>query len=464
MDALSSAAVKAAWNAGGDEDVKRTHGIDMTRIPPVTATNTGAARPRSTSTSQPRKHSFSSSLFAGDWIAQSRIGSLAPAAHPSLVESNTNATLNVDGGDSLSLGMSSLGLGLEQESAWARLHRSKSVDFRNSKPILGGPSLSHAMSMEELLVDRMNHLPTPRDLSRTNSPWTSPRMGPGPVAKPLRSPFISPILSPRREADLAMAAAHAADMSREMLDLPPSVMEPSSSLIGHHRLSTALPNVDVDGSGSGDDTDATLNSPTRSTPMEVVSPTLSTISIPLSALSQSTLSSLPPAVTTPPPVVIAYPTAEQIAHPDRNFSELDGLISDIVKRMLYRDESSGLGASGSACAAHKVQRATTPATTPTPSSHPLSKSKKSTRNTSLSSTTSTLINLQQQPPAAQPLPPADHAHITLNVAGAVPYHHHASYYGAPPPEPLQLSLRVVADRVETVNRLGQVKSRIEFRR
>ncbi|KAJ3136773.1 hypothetical protein HK101_003962 [Irineochytrium annulatum] len=43
-----------------------------------------------------------------------------------------------------------------------------------------------------------------------------------------------------------------------------------------------------------------------------------------------------------------------------------------------------------------------------------------------------------------------------------PYH----YYQPPPPpaEPLQLSLRVVADRVETTNRIGQKKSRIEFRR
>ncbi|KAJ3105095.1 hypothetical protein HDU97_008499 [Phlyctochytrium planicorne] len=450
---LASPAVKAAW----DEDSSTRasigmHGNEMAFVPPVTATNAGAARPRSTSTSQPRKHSFSSSVFPGDWIAQSRMPTIGGLVPPTMMEQKAESLLPMD--NALNHGMGAMSL--EAESAWARLHRSKSVDFRNSKPTFNGPSLSHAISMDEIILDNQSHFPLPtppRDaMNRNTSPWTSPRLAPGagPSSKTIRSPFGSPLTSPRQSNTNHPSSLSVELDGRESLALPPSIMMDPSYAPRPPPTKITITKTD-----SGDDTDATLNSPTTSNVAnESASPTLSTISIPLSALSQSTLGSAPAA-----PVVIPYPTAEQIAHPDRNFSELDGLISDIVKRMLYREDNAPVT---SAClrAANKPTR---PASvTPQPAN---SKSK-SARNASVVSTISSASTVVAPAPSSQPasLPPADHAHITLNVAGAVPYHPHHSYYGAPPPEPLQLSLRVVADRVETVNRLGQIKSRIEFRR
>ncbi|KAI9323933.1 hypothetical protein DFJ73DRAFT_284503 [Zopfochytrium polystomum] len=186
----------------------------------------------------------------------------------------------------------------------------------------------------------------------------------------------------------------------------------------------------------------------------------------------SSISSLPMAASSTlvphlEAIAVAYPTTEQIVHPDRSFTDFDALISDIVKRMLYREEEE-IGLKPREGASSKKEK--------------------------------TL------------LPPADHAHITLNVAGAAPIprsppHVQSSTNGAPqqghhglrfapgsvgptprmthghqqqspssfngngvhsgstaPAEPLQLSLRVVAERVETQTRVGQIKSRIEFRR
>ncbi|KAJ3118983.1 hypothetical protein HDU96_005220 [Phlyctochytrium bullatum] len=459
LDPLASPAVRAAWNAGGataEEDLKRTPllGTDLL-IPPVTVGNSGAARPRSTSISNPPpKHSYATGLFTppgSEWMPQ---------------QQQQGQQQMMEAADVLGLGLSSLTLGVGDD-AWARLHRSKSVDFRSPKPL----TLSHAISMEEILLgDRANLLP---NLARTSSQWASPHLtpGPGPVAKPIRSPYASPHPSPRHAPEVVPPPG-----LTEHLALPPSVLEAATT--GSIRPAPVTKPPAVDGSAS-DDTDT--NSPTAIV-NEVPSPTLSTISIPLSALSQTTLAANGGHHHAPPaPVVIPYPTAEQIAHPDRNFSELDGLISDIVKRMLYRDEPAPLGAS---CQHdRKSARATTPAVTPVPGKPSKSKS---SRNASLSSSASTVVNpgtpSQTPPPlpagataatSATPksLPPADHAHITLNVAGAVPYHpppppnpYKAAQPQTTPPPPTQRTQRVVADRVETVNRLGQVKSRIEFRR
>ncbi|KAJ3236787.1 hypothetical protein HDU81_010356 [Chytriomyces hyalinus] len=121
------------------------------------------------------------------------------------------------------------------------------------------------------------------------------------------------------------------------------------------------------------------------------------------------------------PVLVAYPSPRAIAHPDRSFADLDALVSDIVKRILYvnvtdKDEKRPLPAA-------RRQR-------------------------------NSVTSLNHTPAAARST--HTHAHVTLNVASATS----AAHSGCP----VSRSLRVVGSRCDQVTRNGEVKSKMEFRR
>ncbi|KAI8618922.1 hypothetical protein BC830DRAFT_1078905 [Chytriomyces sp. MP71] len=125
------------------------------------------------------------------------------------------------------------------------------------------------------------------------------------------------------------------------------------------------------------------------------------------------------------PSLVAYPTARAIAHPDRSFADLDGLVSDIVKRILYVNEG-GDKTAHLPPASHGGRKTRTNSLVPGPHS-------------------------PHSPGAARSR--ATHAHVTVNVASAV----------RPDVAPVARSLKVIGGRVDTTTRIGDVKSRIEFR-
>ncbi|KAJ3187626.1 hypothetical protein HK101_009282, partial [Irineochytrium annulatum] len=191
----------------------------------------------------------------------------------------------------------------------------------------------------------------PASSSKPSSPWTSPRLGPA------KSPLLSAYPSPPALDDYVRASL--------TVERTPS----ASSAMSSSGLRNAIVNVDVGAgavsaqmtpgfAGMTSITDQppaltlALPSPAflfpkghsfaahgSSNAPEVDSDSLHSPTPSSSSVAPSSISLASTLVAhAPMPIVMPYPTTEQIAHPDRNFADLDSMISDIVKRMLYRDD------------------------------------------------------------------------------------------------------------------------------
>ncbi|KAI8851888.1 hypothetical protein BC829DRAFT_99482 [Chytridium lagenaria] len=141
----------------------------------------------------------------------------------------------------------------------------------------------------------------------TNSPWTSPRLAPGPVAKPIRSPLFPRCFSSKR-ADVALTAALAAILKSGTCCLSLLLLWNQHPTHACHLLLKNKNTMEM------------IPMPPL-IHLRNLTPAIDVVSRPFLHFDTPFLHyhRAPFFTSCSSPVIIPYPTAEQIAHPDATF-------------------------------------------------------------------------------------------------------------------------------------------------